>query len=409
MADGKRRLAAAVKAKTATPETTLRTGVVVGIPEPGYVDLEVPSEGGAVVVEGARHASSISPQIGHQVTYEMNGTEPVVVSESGEDHDPVFDGRVVARSFHAVPGENALELLAAAGDPWVGWEATGGALSVDSGVLELALGSATAGTLRSPIVPVSKSGRHYTGWVAMPDAGINSRAWVELIATDGLGDVVTSWGSFVDAVRLPGETIARYPTPDANQFLDGRVVGLQMVVHCDAGTAGAMTLTGAYLGTAPVFEGGAVILGRTQIDQAGIRLDGENLLAPWTTTVYDGPTHLGYLELGGANWTVRHRRIGKVGFVECVGLVAGATAWTVPTALPLPYASAAGSLSLLHGYVLDNGVRYYPVTASVEVGGAVVRRIFHPESGNGGVVDDANPFALGAGDQIRLAGSYEID
>ena len=109
--------------------------------------------------------------------------------------------------------------------------------------------------------------------------------------------------------------MARYPTPDANQYLDARALGLQVVVHCDAGTAGDLSIVEAYLGTAPVFEGGAVLLGRTQIDQGGFRLDGEDLLAPWTETVYDGPTHLGYFELGGANWTVRHRRIGKVGFV----------------------------------------------------------------------------------------------
>lgn len=407
--DPKRRLAQAVRAKTSGPETPYRSGTVTAVDtDAGTLTMTIPLEGGEVLeVTEVRHASSVSPQVGRQVSYVLNGDEPFVVSETGDVHDPVFDGRVVARSFHATPGVNLLEVLAAAGAPWSEWAGTGGTLTTGT-TMELAVAAATAATMASPIVPVARTGRHYTGWVDMPDAGINSRAWVEVRAYDALGDLVATWGSFVDAVRLPGETLTRFPMPDANELLPASVTGLQLVVHVDAGTAGTASVTGAFLGTAPVFEGGAVLLGRTQIDQAGFRLDGEDLLSPWTKTIYTNGG-AGYDELGGADWTVRHRRIGKTGFVECVGIIAGAATWAVPSELPLPYTSAGGSLGLLHGYVLDNGTRYYPVTAGIEIGDDVIRRIIHGGAGNGGTVNGSNPFTLGAGDQVRLSGSYEID
>lgn len=405
-----KRLAQAVGGRLPSTTTQHTAEVVEVDTDDGTATLRITEGDGTTLdVPGVRFQAGSTPQVGRQVTYVMNGTEPYILSESGDIHDPVFQGRVVAASFHALPGPNLLAPGASDTAPWIGWGGEGLDDVLDTTTALVAAIDGDALILASPVVTVDRPGRHYTGWVDMPDDGLNAQAYVELRAFDASGALLTSWGSFVDAVRLPGQSLRRYPAPDANQYLSDAVVGLQLRVRVAAGPTGEVSLTEAYIGTSPVLEGGAVLLGRTQIDQAGMRLDGEDILSPWTETTYTNGGD-GFEELGGANWTVRHRRIGKVGFVECTGTVAGATSWSIPTELPLPYASAAGAtVGMLHGYLLNNGVRYYPVVASIEVGGAVVRRILHTGAGGGGSVTDSDPFALGAGDQIQLSGSYEID
>jgi hypothetical protein len=199
----------------------------------------------------------------------MNGSEPFIISETGSDHDPVFAGRVQAESFLAAQGANLLAPLAAAGNPWTGWTTEGGTLSVDAdGHLVVDLPVTTEMTLRSPRIPITRTDRHYTGYVSMPDnadasptAGINSRCWVEIRAYNSAGELVTSWGEWIDAVRLPDETLARYPMGQANTVLDSTVVSAEIVVHAAAYSAGPVEIADAYFGTAPVFEGGALLPG----------------------------------------------------------------------------------------------------------------------------------------------------
>lgn len=409
-----RRLARAARAdaRRQGDRSELRTAEVAAVyPDVGVLDMVVSGpDGTTVLVEGVPYSKGTTPQPGRQVSYLMNGAEPFVLSETGPIHDPIFTGRVVANSFHAIEGANLLTPLAADGDAWSAWY-TEEVMDVNvDGHLEVTIPSSTDVELHSPLVDVPQAGRHYTGYVTMSSGSANDRAYVEMIAYDADHEVVAQWGSYVDDVKVADTTLKRYPTPDADAELPDGTASIEMIVHVASGSAGTLTIESAFIGTSPVVEGGALLLDRTRIDQSQLSVDGENVLAPWLTEEYDGPTGLGYFELAGNNWFVRHRRVGKIAFVELRGTFAGAPtfpAFGEDLDLDLPYVAA--SPAVIPGVLLDNGTRYYPVTAMVSAGKNTIERIVHAGSGNGGKVNATNPFTIASGDTIGFAGSYEVD
>lgn len=389
-----RRLAKILSNKTTppTPDTQLRTALVRSVDSDGTCEIEILAEDGSpTAVPGVRFVGA-TPQAGRQVSYMMSGTEPVVVGETGTMHDPVFQGRVVADSFHAMQGGNLLP-EESAGWPWDGWQST---LAADLSGDMVITRTTESLIVQSPLVEVTRPNRHYTCYVTMPDSGGNASAYVMLQGFDAGGASLGLFGSFVDQVRAQGQSMARYPMPEANYYMDDEVKFLQLVVVVTSGT-GNITIEDAFIGTAPVFEGGAVLLGRTHIDQAGIRLDGEDLLAPWTETAYAGCD-----SLAGGTWTVRHRRIGKtVNFTATGNILDYLAGGAFNTSdLPLPYipASNAWVAGALH-----EAANVLPVTGTIVTGSAFIARVIQPV----GYITGTSPY--NPPHYLHLSGVYEAD
>ncbi len=104
-----RRLANAIIKQSPGSNSLLRTGMVVEpqTPADGRVDVEILSGQGTLILSGVRFIGAAVPQVGRQVTFLMNGTEPVVLGESGTVHQPVIEGDVFPTGF-TLDGEDIL-------------------------------------------------------------------------------------------------------------------------------------------------------------------------------------------------------------------------------------------------------------------------------------------------------------
>lgn len=221
-----------------------------------------------VTIEQVRYQTGFTPQVGNQVSMMMNGTEPFIMSGTGSTHDPVFSGAVVANSFHARRGTN---LLAGGASVWEGWDISEDDVASISGqslVLDLPT-SATALVLTSPPVLIPFAGRYYTGFFEVSeDAERNMEAaWVTMVALDAAGEEVATWGTVTPSGRKPEG--ARYPAPESAQVPPVEAAYLQLQVTIPTSTAGQVVLSDAAIFTAPVMEGGSLIMGAGRVDPSG--------------------------------------------------------------------------------------------------------------------------------------------
>lgn len=259
-----RRLHEARRAATRN-EPTFLSAVVVEVDEVSGT-ATVTYDG--VTIEQVRYQTGFTPQVGNQVSMMMNGTEPFIVSGSGSTHDPVFSGAVVANSFHARRGTN---LLAGGESVWDGWSASDDGIAEMSGqswVLTLPT-SASPLVLTGPLVSIPFVGRYYTGFFEVAeDVERNMEsAWLTILAFDVAGEEVASWGTTVPAGRKPEGP--RYPTPEAAQVPPVEAAYLQLQITIPTSVAGEVVLSDTALFTAPVMEGGSLIMGAARVDPSG--------------------------------------------------------------------------------------------------------------------------------------------
>lgn len=390
----------------------------------GRVGVEVAAADGSVtLVESVPHASGISPQVGSQVSMTLNGDEPFVVSETGDSFNPVFEGRVTASAFVARDGPNALDSVDAGGveSAWDGWafvpgDDQGATLAITSdGYLAITVIEDQYPSLRSPVVPLERLGEVYTGFVDIVATNARNErlSAVTVRLLDGNGDVLVTLGdtnyngewddNATDADDSGVEVYRRYPWPLSHgSHPDATSAYVQ--IDLGAAAAGTITLRRASINTAPILKGGVVEAGDTVISPSGVFVGGgHDLGSPWAVETTASPD-----VLCGGDWVVRHKIIGKTVSVQCRGVMGSGTPdFTEPLDLPLPVATPRGMI--LSGALLDQDDRWYLCSAYTAASGTSILRLLHTESGNAGVVNATNPFTWAAGDEIMLAGTYEVD
>lgn len=411
--DPRRRLAQAIRSGQTPNDAVQRTATVTAVhTDSGTLDMAVTTEGGGqVAVPGVRWIGALAPKVGQQVTYTLNGTEPVVIGVSGATHLPRVQAEVATAELNVSDGTNLLQGTFGS-QGWTGWAIDGDATFVLAvGQAWINLGGASEVVLSSPFVdPIEFGVEHaYTGWVEVFDNAPGRRAWVELVALTDQGEVVLAG----EEVALAGPNfedgyLRRYPHPTPCADAPATTTGIGVRLRFPSGVSGTALIKQAAISSSSCLTNPWINAPRVQIGGGTLVTDGEDLMAPWTETVYDG-TGSGYFELGGGNWVVRHRRVGKIAFVECVGEVESITAWPSPgnaTALPLPYPPR--NRAILHGYILDYGTRFYTAAAWADAGSDTIDRVLVNAATDGYLYGNNPIFTWANGDEVRLAGSYEV-
>ena len=408
-----RRLASLVRPPS-LGTAAVRTATVVDTDtDAGTATVSIPSGDGVLEVEQVRYASGITPQVGAEVAIMMNGSEPFILSETGSTNDPVFTGRVQARGFTAVKGDNLLELLSADTSPWEGWDRdslSSGSVAVSDTTNDLVITTSSAigpTVVVGPEVPVVRAGR-YTASVVVSTTPSDATSaptalvpvWIALEGYDANGAVVqTIGGDLNDYPRGASPEVT--PSPVVSMLVDPAIVQtLQTVVYFRNLTTGVKTfyMRRASINSAPSFDGGVLSLGDTSIDPGGFTLAGERITSPWNVTVSTTEAIL-----NGGTMTTRWQRVGRTVHFSVRGTLGGAMGGSFWLAvLPLPPNNTVPFAAMC----FDASVpRYHEGVALTDPPVGTIGRVIS----NGTQWSPTYPMTWALGDWFVVSGTYEID